>query len=65
MEAEWNIRGYSSSGIAPMGLPSGKRLHSELERPTILNGQTNYFDWTMVNSYVINYWYIYIYIDSM
>ena len=33
-------------------LPSGKRLHNELERSTIFNGYINYFDWAIFNSYV-------------
>ena len=33
-------------------VPSGKRLHNELERFTIFNGKTHYFDWAIFNSYV-------------
>ena len=33
-------------------LPSGKCLHNELERSTIFNGTTHYFDWSILNSYV-------------
>jgi len=36
-------------------VPSGKRLHNELERSTIFNGKTHYFDWAIFNSYVTNY----------
>ena len=31
VDYEWNISGYSSSGIPPMELPSGKRLLITME----------------------------------
>ena len=33
-------------------IPSGKRLHNELERSTMFNGKIHYFDWVIFNSYV-------------
>jgi len=34
---------------------NGKRLHNELERSTMFNGKTHYFDWAIFNSNVTNY----------
>ena len=36
-------------------IPSGKLSHSELERSTMLNGQTHDFDWAIFNSFLYVY----------
>ena len=32
-------------------IPSGKRLHNELENHHFIAGKINYFDWAIFNSY--------------
>ena len=45
-----NSRTNSFQGTRP-----GKRLHNELERSTIFNGKTHYFDWAIFNSFLYVY----------
>ena len=36
-------------------IPSGKRLHNELENHHAINGKTHYFDWAIFNSKLLVY----------
>ena len=49
--------GYLSKSNLVMfsSIPSGKRLHNELENHHVIAGKIHYFDWVIFNSYVTNY----------